>query len=66
MVESDLLVAVLDERFVGSATLYPTHLKCVSYEWPQNWIGIRLIVVLPEYRGRGLGKAIMAECIRRS
>jgi predicted N-acetyltransferase YhbS len=66
MVESELLVAVQDETFVGSVTFYPTYMARVNSGWPQDWTGIRLVAVIPEYRGRGVGKAIMDECIRRS
>ena len=34
MAESELLVAVEDEEFVGSATFYPTFMKRVNAEWP--------------------------------
>ena len=66
MAESELFVAVQNEKFVGSATFYPTYMARVNSGWPQDWTGIRLVAVLPDYRGQGVGKAIMDECIRRS
>ena len=63
MTESELLIAVEDGEIVGSATFYPARLKRTQSEWPPEWTGARLIAVLPERRGRGIGKAIVEECI---
>ena len=66
MTESELLIAVENGEIVGSATFYPARLKRTQSEWPPEWTGARLIAVLPERRGRGIGKAIVEECIRIS
>lgn len=66
MTESALLIAVEDGEIVGSATFYPARLKRTQSEWPPEWTGARLIAVLPERRGRGIGKAIVEECIHIS
>lgn len=66
MTESELLIAVEDGEIVGSATFYPARLKRTQSEWPPEWTGVRLIAVLPERRGRGIGKAIVKECIHIS
>ena len=66
MTESELLIAVEDGEIVGSATFYPARLKRTQSEWPSEWTGARLIAVLPERRGRGIGKAIVEECIHIS
>ncbi len=66
MTESELLIAVEDGEIVGSATFYPARLKRTQSEWPPEWTGARLIAVLPERRGRGIGKAIVEKCINIS
>ena len=66
MTESELLIAVEDGEIAGSATFYPARLKRTQSEWPPEWTGARLIAVLPERRGRGIGKAIVEECIHIS
>lgn len=66
MTESELLIAVEDGEIVGSATFYPARIKRTQSEWPPELTGARLIAVLPERRGRGIGKAIVEECIHIS
>ena len=66
MTESELLIAVEDGEIVGSATFYPARIKRTQSEWPCRWTGARLIAVLPDRRRRGIGKALVEECIRLS
>jgi GNAT superfamily N-acetyltransferase len=60
---ADLIVAELDGELAGTVTLYLTH--SADSGWPAGWAGVRLLAVHPAYRGRGIGRALMDECVRR-
>ncbi len=62
MADSDLIVAEMKNKIVGTVTLY-THGP--DQGWPEGWAGIRLLAVHPDYRGHGIGRALMEECLSR-
>ncbi len=47
----------------GAVTLYLDGSETLS--WRPGWAGIRLLGVGPAFRGKGVGKALMEECVRR-
>jgi ribosomal protein S18 acetylase RimI-like enzyme len=62
---SDLIVAELNHRLAGAVTLYLDGSRSFPEAWPKGWAVVRLLAVHPEYRGRGIGHALMEECILR-
>lgn len=63
--ELDLIVAERDGRLIGVVTLYRDGSK-YGTGWPAEWPAVRLLGVDPEERGKGIGKALVSECLDRA
>ncbi|MBN8202793.1 GNAT family N-acetyltransferase (plasmid) [Cytobacillus firmus] len=66
-VDVELLVAELNEEVVGSVVLYPA--KSDAYEGlidSLNYPELRMLAVAPHVRNKGIGEALVNECIRRA
>ena len=66
---AELIVAEQDATIVGSVLLFPAGTTltlpngtALTLTWPE----IRLLAVAPAMRGRGIGAALVDECLRRA
>lgn len=62
---ADLIVAEIEGRVAGAVTLYLEASRSDQEGWPAGWAGIRILAVDPSHRARGIGRALMQECLRR-
>jgi GNAT superfamily N-acetyltransferase len=63
------LVAEEDGALLGTVLLYPTGIVLPGADPGQpkrSWPEVRLLAVAPAARGRGVGAALMQECVRRA
>jgi GNAT superfamily N-acetyltransferase len=65
--EAEQLVAEHGGAIVGTALLYPPRRMRISQRdsLDMPWPEVRLLAVAPSARGRGVGTALMRECVRR-
>jgi GNAT superfamily N-acetyltransferase len=61
------IVAEQHGRILGSVLLFPPSTDAYGASGPRTrWPEIRLLAVAPEARGLGIGKQLVAECVRRA
>jgi GNAT superfamily N-acetyltransferase len=65
MEDAQLIVAEVDGKLAASVTLYLKGRKSAESNWPAGWATGRLLGVDPAYRGKGIGRVLMDEIIRR-
>jgi ribosomal protein S18 acetylase RimI-like enzyme len=58
-------VAELDGALAGTVTCVPGPGPYAEFEDPRG-AGIRMLAVLPEFQGRGIGEALVRACIERA
>lgn len=62
---AELIVATVDGRVAGAVGYVGPGVP--KQEWFEaDWPVIRMLVVHPRYRGRGIGRALTEECVRRA
>jgi GNAT superfamily N-acetyltransferase len=66
MNDAELILAEVEGQLLGTVTFYPEGSAYAGEDWPKGWPGIRLLAVVPEGRGQGIGHALIDECIRRA
>ncbi|GET44207.1 GNAT family N-acetyltransferase [Microseira wollei] len=63
--QATFIVGEHNNRVVASVAYYSPGYSDLQI-FPSNWASLRLLAVLPEYRGRGIGKALTQTCIERA
>jgi GNAT superfamily N-acetyltransferase len=67
---TDLLVAVTDEGEIAGCVVYFNDIKYYGSDgtatFEKNTAGFRLLAVDPAFRGKGIGKMLTNECIRKA
>jgi ribosomal protein S18 acetylase RimI-like enzyme len=62
---TEVIVAESAGRLVGTVTFFPDGTK-YGAGLPPGWTSLRLVAIAPEWRRRGVGSALMTECLDRA
>lgn len=60
-----LIVAQQDQELVGSVVYHPPGAS-ESRLFQPEWASLRMLAVLPQHRGQGIGQQLSLECIHRA
>ena len=60
-----LIVAQLEQKIVGSVVYYSPRTSDSRFFQPE-WASLRMLAVLPQYQGQGIGQQLSLECVHRS
>jgi GNAT superfamily N-acetyltransferase len=61
----EVIIAELQDKFAGAVAYYgPNSQKAALFD--QHWPIIRMLVVDPAFRGKGIGRALSDACIARA
>ena len=61
----EVIIAELQDKFAGAVAYFgPNSQKAAFFD--QRWPIIRMLVVDPAFRGKGIGRALSDECIARA
>ncbi len=63
--EAEVLVAEVGGRIAGSALFY-ADATTEGLGLPGGWAGFRKLAVLPEMRGRSIGRKLVEQCVERA
>jgi GNAT superfamily N-acetyltransferase len=61
----ELIVAEVDGALVGAVAYFASERPKPDF-FDANWPIVRMLVVDPAFRGRGVGRALMEECLNRA
>jgi ribosomal protein S18 acetylase RimI-like enzyme len=61
-----ILLAVESGKIRGVVKFYPDAASSKMGSWPPGAAAIRILAVHPDYRGQGLGRRLVQECLNRA